>query len=204
MQIRNRLVQKEIRFYFDFLSPYAYLARHRLIELSTKNGWKIDYRSIDLGQAKKAIGNIGPANRDMPVKLEYLKNDLLRWAALYGIPLEFPANYNSSRLNIGLYYESCKGRESDYVRKAFDHVWGLGEAPDSPQTLDAIARQMGWDSDEFAEFTDSETGLQMYRETTNEAVSKKVFGVPTMIAGEEMWWGDDRLFLVEEYLNQEK
>lgn len=195
--------QAQVRFYFDFLSPYAYLAHHHLVDLSTSHGWHIDYCSIDLGRAKKAIGNVGPANRDMPVKLTYLKKDLYRWAALYGVALAFPPNYNSSRLNVGLYYGRCQGREADYMRTAFGLVWGHGKAPDDPQTLETVARQMQWDPDDFARFTQSESGLQAYNDSTEEAVARQVFGVPTMVVGAEMWWGNDRLFFLEKYLNQE-
>jgi len=193
----------QVRFYFDFLSPYAYLARHRLAELSASHGWRIDYRSIDLGRAKKAIGNVGPANRDMPVKLAHLAKDLSRWAAFYGVGLTFPPNYNSSRLNAGLYYGPCKGREADYVRTVFRLVWELGQAPDDPQTLQAVAREMSWDPGDFVAFTQSEPGLRAYNESTEEAVARHVFGVPTMVVGDEMWWGNDRLFLLEKYLTEE-
>lgn len=193
----------QVRFYFDFLSPYAYLARHKLVELSRRHGWLIDYRSIDLALAKKAIGNTGPANRDMPVKLQYLSKDLTRWAASYGIELRFPPNYYSRWLNTGLYYGPCRGRETDYVRTAFNHVWGLGQAPDAAQTLSAVAEQMGWDTSEFAAFTDGEAGSQAYEHATAEAIANHVFGVPTMTVGEEMWWGNDRLFLLEQFLTKE-
>lgn len=193
----------QVRFYFDFLSPYAYLARHKLTELSRRHGWLIDYRSIDLGRAKTVIGNTGPSNRDMPVKLRYLTRDLTRWAASYGIELRFPPNYHSRRLNAGLYYGPCRGREADYVRVAFDHVWGLGQAPDAAQTLSAVAEEMNWDAGGFAAFTDSEAGSRAYEHATAEAIANHVFGVPTMMVGEEMWWGNDRLFLLEKFLTEE-
>lgn len=193
----------QVRFYFDFLSPYAYLAQHRLKNLSASHGWQIDFRSIDLSHAKRAIGNVGPANRDMPVKLTYLAKDLSRWADLYGIPLTFPPNYNSSSLNVGLYYEPCKGCEAEYVGTAYGLVWGLGHAPDDPKTLASVAHHMNWDSDDFIEFTQSEPGLQAYRKSTEDAIVQHVFGVPTMAVGNEMWWGNDRLFLLEEHLTKE-
>ncbi|MBY4598632.1 2-hydroxychromene-2-carboxylate isomerase [Ottowia caeni] len=193
----------QVRFYFDFLSPYAYLAQHRLKALSASHGWQIDFRSIDLSQAKKAIGNVGPANRDMPVKLAYLAKDLSRWAALYGIPLTFPPNYNSSGLNVGLYYGPCKGREAEYVSTAYGLVWGLGQAPDDPKTLESVASHMKWDVDDFIEFTHSEPGLQAYRKSTEDAIAQHIFGVPTMAVGDEMWWGNDRLSLLEKHLTKE-
>ena len=71
------------------------------------------------------------------------------------------------------------------------------------RSVRAHARQMQWDPDDFARFTQSESGLQAYNDSTEEAVARQVFGVPTMVVGAEMWWGNDRLFFLEKYLNQE-
>jgi 2-hydroxychromene-2-carboxylate isomerase len=82
-------------------------------------------------------------------------------------------------------------------------VWGLGQAPDDPQTLQTVASQMNWDPGDFIEFTQSDPGLKAYNESTEEAVAQHIFGVPTMVVGDEMWWGNDRLFFLEKYLTEE-
>lgn len=203
MAAADRHVPTTIQFYFDFLSPFAYLARHRLAELAGQHDWGVDYIAIDLAQAKTAIGNVGPGNRDLPVKLAYIKHDLQRWAKRYGIHLVFPPSYNSQRLNTGLYYPPCEGFEADYVRRAFHQVWGLGKAPDSHEVLSTVALEMGWNPVAFLQFVDSEKGLGMYMDATRQAIERNVFGVPTMAVGDEMWWGNDRLFFLEEFLTEE-
>lgn len=192
-----------VRFYFDFLSPYAYLAQHRLAELAARHGWTIDYRSIDLMQAKQAIGNTGPGNRELPVKLAHLATDLARWAGLYEVSLVFPPNYQSGALNVGLYYPACAGREGDYVQAAYALVWGRGAAPDAPATLQAVADRMGWDADDFIAFSSSPGGAECFAAATREAIERNVFGVPTMVVDGAMWWGNDRLFLLERQLTKE-
>lgn len=192
-----------VRFYFDFLSPFAYLAQHELALMAQRHGWRTEFRSIELGKAKQAIGNIGPGNRDMPVKLAYLKRDLARWAELYGITLVFPPNYASERLNAGLYFPACQGHEGRYVAAAYALVWGQGKAPDAPEVLHAVARSMGWDPDEFMRWTDSQAGRDALARSTQEAIDRRVFGVPTMLVDDEMWWGNDRLFMLEQHLTKE-
>lgn len=192
-----------VRFYFDILSPYAYLAQHRLAELASRHGWSIEFRSIDLAQVKQAIGNTGPANRDMPVKLAHLATDLGRWADLYAVPLVFPPNYCSAWLNTGLYFPGCKGREAEYVAAAYALVWGQGAAPDAPDTLQAVSARMGWRIDDFRDYVKGREGAERYAVATREAIERKVFGVPSMVVGDAMWWGNDRLFLLEQHLTKE-
>lgn len=203
MVAADRNVPTTIQFYFDFLSPFAYLARHRIAELAGQHHWTIDYIAIDLARAKTAIGNVGPGNRDLPVKLAYIKNDLQRWAKVYGIHLVFPPSYNSQRLNTGLYYPQCQGFEADYVRRAFHQVWGLGKAPGSNDVLSTVAFEMGWNPIDFLHFVDSEKGGCVYMEATRQAIARNVFGVPTMAVRDEMWWGNDRLFFLEKFLTEE-
>lgn len=187
----------QIDFYFDFLSPYAYLARHKLIELAAAYEASIVYRPIDLAHAKLAIGNNGPANRQLPVKLAYLTVDLKRWADLYGIPFGGIKNHNSERLNIGTFFARSEQEVAAYVRETYHVLWGIGEAPDDEATIRRIARSLGWSETDFLDFTTSESGQAAYRRSTDEAISKRVFGVPMVMLGEQQWWGNDRLFMLE-------
>ncbi|MBB5547759.1 MULTISPECIES: 2-hydroxychromene-2-carboxylate isomerase [Burkholderiaceae] len=191
-----------IDFFFDFLSPYAYLARHRLAEVAALHGCAIAYKPIDLARAKLAIGNTGPANRDMPVKLAYVVEDLKRWAARYRIPIEFIKNFNTKRMNVGTFYAEARGQQADYVRQAYHLAWGEGGAPDDDAALRSIAVSMGWDAADFLRFLDSSKAETAYNESTLEAISAGVFGVPTMAVGRDMWWGNDRIDFLETHLGR--
>lgn len=193
-----------VDFYFDFLSPYSYLANHRLSQLAQEYVFDVEYHAMDLAKAKIAIGNVGPANRDLKVKLEYLKDDLQRWAGLYGIPLVFPPNFNSARLNVGTYYPVAKTVRAEYVQFAYDRVWGKGIAPDDDTLVDEIARNFGWDDAAFREFLSGDAGRAAYEAATDAAIARKVFGVPTIFFEGEMWWGNDRLFLLERALKDRR
>lgn len=190
----------QIDFYFDFLSPYAYLARHRLTELAAEHGATVVYKPIELGRAKLAIGNNGPANRDLPIKLRYLTTDLKRWAAIYGVPFGGIKNHNSERLNIGTFFARTEQEVATYIEATYHLLWGVGEAPDDEKVIRRIAGGMGWDEEKFLAFTCSEEGKAALDRSTDEAIEKGIFGVPTMTLGDHMWWGNDRLFMLEQEL----
>lgn len=193
-----------VEFFFDFFSPYAYLAQHRLREIAAVYGCKIDYRPINLHEAKRAAGNTGPANRDIPVKIRYLMTDLARWAERYGIPLR-PASSpaaDATRANKGTFFAIDRGQASDYVTAVYHATWGSGGAAGDAQLLNSVAARLGWDVTEFNDWVDSGLASERYREGNLAAQSRGVFGVPTMMIGDEMWWGNDRLDLMVETLEQ--
>ena len=189
-----------IAFDFDFLSPFAYLARHRLTQLAAQFDCAIDWHAIDLMQAKNAIGNTGPGNRDLPAKLAYFKTDLVRWVAEYNLPFKWVGNYASRRMNAGALYARERGVAAAYVRDAFHAAWGEGARLDDPEVLARLAEARGWDAAGFLRYVDSPAAAAALESATAQAVARGVFGVPTMTIGSDMWWGNDRLFMLERHL----
>lgn len=190
-----------IDFYFDFLSPYSYLAHCRLPALADKYGYTINYRPIDLQAAKLAAGNTGPATAQMPVKLRYAVADLTRWAKKYGAPLAFAqVPPVTERANKGTFFALERGQVLAYVSTLWGATFGAGGEFNSDDVLSAVARQMDWSPEEFLAFVQSDKARQLYRECNEEAHERGVFGAPIMMVGDEMWWGNDRLDFVEEYL----
>lgn len=193
---------RSIQFYFDFISPYAYLAHHRLVDLTRRLGWALDHRPIDLAGAKRSIGNTGPGNREMPVKHRYLRTDLRRWAERYGVPFEPPAGYGSERLNCGAFFALDRGLGEAYVRVAWQRIWGEGRAMNDDALLGEVAEALGWNADEFLRYTASDAATRRLRESTQAATQRGVFGVPIMAIGDELWWGNDRLDFVEAHMTR--
>jgi len=189
-----------IDFYFDFMSPFAYLARHRLAACAAEYACEITYKPIDLAKAKLAVGNTGPSNREMPIKLKYLVKDLKRWADLYNLPFGFIGNVNTAKLNKGVFYAHENGRVDDYVSQAYHLTWGESGAPDDVELLRKLALSLDWDPSDFLAYLDSDDAENAYQASIDDAISKGVFGVPTMTIDDEMWWGNDRLFMLEAFL----
>jgi 2-hydroxychromene-2-carboxylate isomerase len=192
---------RRIGYYFDFWSPYAYLASERLANIAEQQGWTIDYRPIDLTRAKLEAGNTGPPNLAIPPKIRYLMTDLKRWAARYGLPIGgVPKGKDTKRINIGALLAQDRGMARDYVREGFDAVWGQAGDPNSDELLTALAAKLGWDAQEFLRYLGSSEAEERYESVFAEAVKRGVFGVPIMTVGDEMWWGNDRLEFLEQFL----
>ncbi|KIC79250.1 MULTISPECIES: 2-hydroxychromene-2-carboxylate isomerase [unclassified Pseudomonas] len=193
---------KIVDFYFDFISPFSYLANYRLNQVAQDRRVSICYHAIDLAAAKKAIGNIGPSNRELPVKLSYLTVDLMRWAEIYRIDLRFIPNFNSRSLNVGSFFAKDESERSRYVNFAFGRTWGVGQAPDDVEVLSEVASEMQWNKEDFFAFIESPKGRAAYEESTEKAIERKVFGVPFMCVDDKSWWGNDRIFMLEDYLER--
>ena len=98
-----------IDFYFDFISPYSYLAHCRLPAIAEQHGLEIAYHVVDLAAIKLDAGNTGPTTREMLLKLRYSGADQQRWAARYGVTLKRPSAYGLNRLNEGVFWASDRG-----------------------------------------------------------------------------------------------
>lgn len=189
-----------LEFYFDLASPYAYLGLARLPALAAAHGCTIAYRPVDVEEIKRAVGNIGPALRDLPSKKSYALRDAARWARRYGIPFTEPAGWDAGRLNRGTFLAMDRGVAAQYLSVAARHVWGQGGNPASEQLLSSVASEMGWAPADLLTYTVSATGAQRQRETLATARASGVFGVPTTVLNGQLWWGNDRLAFVEEAL----
>lgn len=191
---------QQLDFYFDFMSPFAYLAHHKLPELAGRYGYALVYHPIDLPAAKLAAGNTGPPNVKVPVKIRYLRTDLDRWAQRYGVPLNFPASLDSGRLNRGYFYADDAGQAREYVDIAWRRVWGEGGDPADTVLQAEVARALAWDADAFVEFVGSDAAAARYAESNQSAQARGIFGAPIMTIGEAMWWGNDRLDFLEQHM----
>ncbi len=191
-----------IDFYFDFTSPYAYLAHCRLPEIADARGCGIAYKPIDLKAAKLAIGNDGPANMQLPIKMRYIMSDIMRWVRRYGAPFNVgkDASFDSRRANIGALYANERGQAREYVTAVWHASFGSGGSLGSDDLLREVAVQMGWSPDSFLEFIESDRARQLYEDGNEQAQTRGVFGVPIMMVGDQMWWGNDRLDFLDEFL----
>jgi 2-hydroxychromene-2-carboxylate isomerase len=191
---------KTVDFYFDFVSPYAYLASSQLSRLVERYGINLVLHPIDLFRAKKAAGNTGPSTREIPSKAKYALMDLQRWAKRYGLPLTRPPGFDTGRANRGFLWARSRGAENPYFHAAYAAVWGHGGDPGDPQLLRSVAMEARLPVDDFLLGVDAEPTLNAYEQENLEAQARGIFGTPTFIVDDEMYWGNDRIDFLEEYL----
>ena len=196
-------MERTIDFYFDFISPFSYFAFHRVPALASRHGYRVAWHVIDLAETKRLAGNTGPTSREQPLKRRYNQHDKDRWAARYGIPIVNPTTYGPDRLNKGKYFADDRGATEAYLACAWRKVWGEGGDMAGDAILRDAARQCGWNEETFLAFTQSPEADERYRQGTRAAHERGVFGVPTMMVGDAMWWGNDRLDFLAEFLEEQ-
>lgn len=187
-------------FYFDFISPFSYLAHGQVTDMAARHDRTIAYHVVNLAALKLQGGNTGPTTREMPLKYKYSGTDMQRWAARYGTVIKRPTSHQPDRLNKGAFLAEDRGVMAEYVTNVWHRVWGEGGDMASDELMHGVAADMGWDADDYLAFTVSGDAEARYQASTVAAHGRGVFGVPTMMVGEEMWWGNDRLDFVEDYL----
>lgn len=194
-------MSKQLEFYFDFGSPTAYLAYKRLQQLSDQYGLQVSYRPMLLGGVFKATGNNSPVT--VPAKGKYmLGQDLPRFARRYGVQLEFNPHFPINTLNLmrGAIAAEQLGCFAPYAEAVYDAVWvrqlDMGDAEVVTEALAAA----GLDAQALLQRTQDPGVKAQLVSNTEEAVSRGVFGAPTLFMDGQMYFGQDRLDFIEEAL----
>lgn len=187
-----------IEFYFDFSSPYSYLSSTQIEEIGARRGVPIVWKPILLGPIFKAIGKVPLAAR--PREGDHARIDLRRWAERLDVPLNFPPRFpfNSLRAARGAFFAEKAGRSAAYCRGVLDAAWGEGKDVEEVAVLESVAGAVGLDTGAFIASLSDPAVKNALRERTDEALGRGVFGAPTFFVGDEMFHGNDRLFMVEE------
>ena len=189
-----------IDFYFDFISPFSYLAQLKLPEIALAAGCEVEYWPIDIPEAKIAAGNYGPSNREVLPKIKVMMTDLKRWAERYGVTLAFPASFDCGDWNCAVLLARREGKAEQFVTDAYRRIWGEGIDPRDRGEFAACARAAGLDADALIEFVGSPIGQNEYRKARSQAIQRGVFGAPLMFVDDQIFWGNDRLDFLSHYL----
>ncbi len=191
-----------IDFWFDFSSPYSYLASERIDALAAKHGRKVKWRPIMLGAAFKASGL--PLLITVPLKGEYSKRDFDRSARFLGAPYKFPPKFpvlslSAARGYYWLHAQDCaKARE--FAHAVFRAYWvdgrDIGELPVMLEIVDALQL----DRDAFTAAIADPAIKDRVKQETEDAVAKGMFGAPYFMVDGEPFWGADRLPQIDKWL----
>ena len=194
MELRN------IEFFWDAASPYTYLAATRIEPLVARTGASVVWRPFLLGKVFEASGNRMPAA--VPAKAKHLFCDVQRWAQHYGVPVAFPKVFpvNSVLVLRAGIAASGQGKGAEFARAAMKAYWADGIDVSQPEAVSAIAATVGLDGAALLLQAQEQPVKDQLRANTEEAVRRGAFGAPTFFVGEQMFWGNDRLVLLEEFL----
>lgn len=183
-----------IEFYFDYRSPYAYLAQTQVRGLGAEIAW----RPFEILQLMKQVGNV-PTSITCKPKSRYLGADLARWVALYKAPFQRhpQAAEIDGRLLLRATLAAAElGQADAAVAAIFGAYWGSGAPLSTAADVAAVLNGAGVAGPELLARIEDPALDAALDAATDAAAERGVFGAPTMYVGEEMFFGNDRLDFV--------
>lgn len=191
-----------IDFYFEFASPYGYLASLRIDAIAARHGREVRWLPIMLGAALKRTGT-GP-NVQLPMKGPYLLHDVPRTARLQGAPLRLPAVLPMNSLAAGRAFWWLDGSDPQraklLARAIFHAHWGEGRDMSSPEQVAEVAAAQGVDREALLAAVQQPAIKEKLKAETERSLERGVFGSPFVFVDDEPFWGNDRLDQVERWL----
>ncbi len=197
---------ERLGFWFDFHSPWSYLASHRIGDLARRHGLAVDWRPVHLPRLIETIDGRRPLEANAAF-VRWYRQDLQDWAALLGLPLSQhpdyplrPARALRAALHVAAAAETRERTEA-FVQRVMRGYWSEQANIEDYAVLAGFAAEAGLDGDRVAEGAAGEAAKQALAANLEQAVGAGVFGVPTVACGRRLYFGNDRLELLELHLS---
>jgi len=194
---------RTLEFYFDYGSPYSYLADTQVEAIAQRAGAMLVRKPMLLGGVFKATGNHSPA--ELPQKSAWSGFDMPMWARHYGVPFQrnpfFPVN--TLALMRGAAAAQIDGSFERYHPAVFTAMWVEGRNLNDMKEVASVLTAAGFDAAKFGARIQDQDVKDRLKATTEEAVARGVFGAPTCFVDKMMFFGNDRLPFVELALKEE-
>lgn len=190
----------KVEFYYDFTSPYTYIASTRIEKICEDNGAELEWKPFFMGGLFVDMGVKAPI--DIANKFAYVKQDTRDLAKHYGVDFKFPAVFplRSVKPMRGAFAAAEKGKLTEYTHEMFRLFWTKGWDLGEDKVLGKAVAGIGIDPGWFIARIGEQEIKDRLREETSKAAARGVFGAPTIFVGNKMFWGNDRLDYVDEYL----
>jgi 2-hydroxychromene-2-carboxylate isomerase len=192
----------EIELFFDIGSSYSYLAATQMQGLAERTGLHVRWRPFLLGGVFKATGNDMPAR--LPAKARWMFGDMTLWARRYGIPFRMPSRFPVVTLRtqraLAAAERSAPASLPAFALALFRAYWAEDQDVTTDAVIGAAARAAGLDDAAILAAIDAPETKELLRATTDEAVRRGAFGAPAMFVGDTLFWGNDRIELLEHFL----
>jgi 2-hydroxychromene-2-carboxylate isomerase len=192
---------KEIHFYFDFISPYAWLAFKALPQSLEGISYRVHYHPVVFGAMLKHHGQLGPA--EMPGKRDWTYRQVMWLAKQQGTDLQMPAShpFNSLSLLRLAVAASDNGEPNRYVVESiFKHVWCTGLEASDAERLEALQLHLLSQANVSLKDPQSVEVKQLLQKQTQQAIDLGLFGVPSVVVNGQVFWGQDALPMLRAYL----
>jgi len=189
---------RTLDFYFDYRSPYSFLALSQLRQMDVG----IVLRPFEIGALMKLVGNV-PTSLTCASKSRYVMTDLSRWSTHYGVALN--RHPQGSELDAGRLLRATLvarqlGAMPAAVKAIFNAFWSTPAPLATATEVAALLGAEGLDAKALESRMDDPAAHVLLEEATAEAAARGVFGAPTMFVEDEMFFGNDRLQFVQDRL----
>ena len=194
-------MNNSIEFYFDFVSPYTYLAHKRIIEIEKLEKIKFIYKPILLGGLHN-LGKITPA-AFIEAKKKFTIHDCQMVADKLNIKFKFNDNFpiNSLSLMRGVLVVE-KNKVKKYIEKFFEAYWELNFDLSVKKIVAEILEKLDINSEDFFNKINDQKIKDLLKKLTQDAFDKKIFGAPSFVVNKKLFWGQDRFdYALDEYNN---
>ena len=186
---------KDIDFYFSIGSTYTYLSVTRIIDVEKKHQIRFNWKPFSVRAIMKEMNNI-PFPKDKINKVNYMWRDIERRAESYGFFAKTPVPYPLSEFDLANQIAILgldKGWGKDYIRLTYKKWFQEGKEPAIDPSISEICKELGLNKNEIVSEAKSEIFEKKYISNTDSARENKVFGSPSFIVENEIFWGDDRM-----------
>lgn len=191
---------RRLDFYFDYLSPYAYFAWRSISDFCEAHEIGLKIHPVVFGKLLDHWGQLGPA--EIPPKREWLMKSCYRYARQHGFELRGPEfhPFNSlSALRLSL-EEVCGSNQQKIVSAIFEAGWSHGKDIGNINELISILDSSGVDGAALSVQIEKPCIKEVLKQETDHAIELGVFGIPTMIIDDQLFWGNDQFDDMSLYL----
>lgn len=194
-----------IDFYFDFSSPYSYIANEWIDALAARHGRVVRRRAILLGVTFQAAELKSPVS--YPIKRDYALRDFARSARFEGLPYRMPSTFpipTQNAARVFWWLQETQGAEAAaaWTRSAFRAFFTRDIVLSDPATLKALLAESGVDAAAAEAAWNDPVWKDRLRQANEQAIAAGVFGAPFFVIDGEPFWGNDRKLQMERWLGQ--
>jgi 2-hydroxychromene-2-carboxylate isomerase len=194
---------KSIDFYFDFVSPYSYLAYKRIYKIEKEKNIKFNYKPILLGGLHNLIGITAPAFINQ--KAKYLIKDCKMVAKKFNIKFTFNSMFPINSLNLMRGLVSINSNKKKiYIDNFYNAYWQNDLNLNEEKVIFSILKKSKISKSDFQKKIKDQKNKDKLKKLTNDAYKKDIFGAPTFVVNNKIFWGQDRLeYALEELYTNE-
>jgi|TARA_B110000967_G_scaffold205512_1_gene250202 2-hydroxychromene-2-carboxylate isomerase len=186
-------MSKPIDFYFDFVSPYTFISLQQIKSLKFKKDFKFRLKPVLLGGLHNLHKITAPAF--IPAKAKFMIRDCKMVCEKYKISFKFNSYFPIKTVNLmrGVLIAEEDGIENNYIDKIFEAMWVGGINLNDQEVIDKILKNLEINPKTFSLRLSNQNVKDELKKRTQEAYEKGVFGAPTFVVNNKIFWGQDRL-----------